>query len=132
MSMGEIDKRKFTRIPFEARAEISGQSAKAQGAIENLSMQGMLVQCRAGFSSEERILIRIFLSGASSELCLSLSGHVVRCTDDAVAVQFDLRGIDVDALTHLRYIVGYALGDTDSVMEQYYEFMRGRESSGPA
>ena len=126
-AVGVMDKRRFTRIPFEACAELRSGAAVAGGAIENLSLQGMLVRCAAPLAAGERVEIRVLLSGASSELSLDLAGHVVRSTDGSIAVQFDLRGIDIDALTHLRYIVGYALGDADTVMDEYYRFMREQD-----
>jgi hypothetical protein len=125
-----MDKRRFTRIPFEARAELENGDEVSGGAIENLSLQGMLVRGEASFAAGARVSIRILLSGASSELSVALDGHIVRCADGALAVQFDLRGIDVDALTHLRYIVGFALGDTDAVMDEYYRFMREQAPEG--
>ncbi len=127
-----IERRKFSRVPFTTRATVTGINSTADGAVTNLSLQGMLFTCGINnLNTGEDVEIEIHLTGATTNLAFILNGQIHRKQIGTIAIKFDLKNIDVESLTHLRYMVGYALGDADRVMEEYKNFIADTPLSAP-
>jgi len=126
-----MERRNFTRVPFQSRAVVSYEGKNFEGEVKNLSLNGMLLQVAERLPLDEEVEIKMFLSGTSSELSLNLKGKVSR--HEYVGLAFHFTGMDLDSFTHLRNIVAYNTDEGTEVMEEFFRFMkRGGELASPS
>ncbi len=113
----ESERRRFTRIPFKVKAELTANDVLySADEIRNLSVGGCLIPILADLKSGTVCNIRILLSGTNSELSIRIDGEIIRKVPEAVAVKFI--GIDHDSLFHLQNIVRYNATDPDIVEQE--------------
>ncbi|MEW6080108.1 MAG: PilZ domain-containing protein [Thermodesulfobacteriota bacterium] len=117
----EQNKRRGTRVVFNVNAELSFGDQTQTGEVRNLSLKGMLVDIKTDIPAETELDIKIYLSGTSSSLTLSMKGRVVRCDENGLAVLF--KEIDVESFIHLRSVVGYNEGNEDKIMREFYDLI---------
>ena len=118
---GGIGKRNFTRVTFDSEATVHYGDLTIRGKIDNLSLQGMLLRTSEKVPLNEEVEIKVSLSGASSELVVSLTGKAIRGTEDFLAFKFD--GMDLDSFIHLKNIIAYNMGNEREVMEEFFKYM---------
>jgi len=117
-----MEKRHFTRVLFKTEAIMQYDDRTFRGEVENLSMKGMFFKVQDTIPLNEPVKVKIFLSGASSELAVDVAGKVVRQDKQGVAVKFD--NIDMDSFIHLKNVVAYNSGDADQVTAEFHNFMK--------
>lgn len=111
------EKRRFTRVQFRVQAEITINDVKyTTDQIKNLSIGGCLLPINADLNAGSECILKILMSGASSELTLEVAGKIIRCDQGEAAIKFT--GIDPDSLMHLHNIVLYNSSDAQSVEEE--------------
>ncbi len=111
------EKRRFTRVKYRVRTEITAGGTKyTTDLIRDLSVGGCLVPVKAELEPGSECDIKILLSGESNELAVQIDGKVVRCDQETIAIKFI--GIDPDNLQHLQNIIRYNSSDTESVEEE--------------
>lgn len=111
------DKRKFTRIPINIKAEITvNNTVLTAEKISNLSVGGCLVPIQADLEPGTTCQVKILLSGTISDMSISIDGEIKHCTPDAFAIQFTR--IDPDGLFHLHNIVRYNSPDPDTIDQE--------------
>ena len=100
------EKRRFTRVPFRVRAEmtVNGVLYSAE-EIKNLSVGGCLLPIMEYVEPGTVCQVRILLSETSSNHIVKTEGKILRCEPGKLAVKFTQ--IDPDSLFHLRNIVRY-------------------------
>lgn len=124
--MGE-ERRSFSRVKFDTRAVMSDGVRSVEGQVTNLSLRGAYVLCEEGFVAGDVLDVAVVLDRGENQEQLRVRANVVRATDDGLALQFDLEGIDLDALIYLRHIVAYALGDADVPMNEFWAWQEERK-----
>ncbi|MBN1842088.1 MAG: PilZ domain-containing protein [Deltaproteobacteria bacterium] len=108
------EKRRFTRVPFKVHVQLTVDDVSYSAEeISNLSVGGCLLPISGDLEAGAQCHVRIVLSGTTRELTIGTDGKIVRCTPDAVAVEF-VR-IDPDSLFHLQNVVRYNSPDPDAV-----------------
>ncbi|MBU0988348.1 MAG: PilZ domain-containing protein [Proteobacteria bacterium] len=113
----ENEKRRFTRVPFKVKVEMTVNKVLywADG-IDNLSVGGCLLPVEADLETGTTCHLKILLSGTNSELSVQVDGEIIRCESGAVAVKFVQ--IEPDSLFHLRNIVRYNYPDSEKVEQE--------------
>ncbi len=112
-----MDKREFTRVPFRSEAEVRCGDELIKGEIENLSLTGAFVKAACSAPPQTALKIRIQLSGASSELSVTVQGKLVRSDNQGFAVEFT--NMALDSFFHLRTIMAATDLDAASMANQY-------------
>ena len=113
-----MEKRRFTRVDFQTSATVrSPDGRELRGQVENLSLKGLFVVSPEPVVEGLDVEVLLELSGNESRFILDLKGRVVRRETRGFAVDLVLKGIDIDTLTHLRYIIDYNLGGDVAVDE---------------
>ncbi len=104
-----IERRKFSRISFEAPASITQGITQAQGVVNDLSLHGLLVTTAAAeqLSLEEAISVNVPLD--NNEVTLSLQGEIVANVNNELHIR--ILKIDVDSISHLRRLVELNIAD---------------------
>lgn len=111
------EKRRFTRVPFQAKAEMTINNALyLSDKIDNLSVGGCLLPIEVDVAAGTECRLNILLSGTNSELSVQVAGEVFRSESGAVAVRFT--EIEPDSLFHLQNIVLYNHPDTDKIEQE--------------
>ncbi len=111
------EKRRFTRVRFRVQAEITvNETTYATDQIKDLSIGGCLLPINSDLNAGSECIVKILMSGASSELTLQVEGKIIRCDQGTVAIKFT--GIDPDSLLHLQNIVLYNSSNVQSVEEE--------------
>lgn len=111
------EKRRFSGIPFKMHAELTVDNVTYPVLeINNLSIGGASFPVIADFEVDAACRAKIFLEGRSSELSIEVGGKIVRCSPEAVAVQF-IR-IDPDSLFHLQNVIRYNAPDPEVVEKE--------------
>jgi len=132
-----MEKRNFTMVTFNTKAIARTDTTSVEGAIKNLSLNGVLMESpeEIPLETDTEVELEIFLDGIDidfdAKVSLNLSAIVVRVEQKKMAVQFQMNKIDVDSLTHLRYIVAYNTGDHEAVIKQYYDYLDKRGEKSP-
>jgi hypothetical protein len=85
--------------------------------IENLSLSGMLLRTPERLDIGNTVDIRLFVTGPSSELVLTLLGVIVRHAEDGMGIEFTK--MDLDSHVHIRHIISHELGDEETVSREF-------------
>jgi len=119
--------RKFSRVPFHVVAMVTAGSRRFQGAVANLSMNGLFVETSERLPEGTAVEIEITLAGTEPELRVVFSGRTARLTETGIGFQFEK--VDLDSYTHLKNIIAYNMADPDKVMEEIYSNIEENISS---
>ena len=114
------EKRRFARVLFRVKAEMTVNDVLYSAEkISNLSVGGCHLPITVDLEPGTICQVRILLSGASSELSVSVKGSIVRCDHGAIAVKFT--HIDLDSLFHLQNVIRYNSLDPEAVEREIRE-----------
>ncbi|WP_420599942.1 PilZ domain-containing protein [Neptuniibacter sp.] len=109
MTTPETERRRFTRINFDAATEVKQGDDSWQTTLVDISFNGMLL------TTETAIDLEI---GASVDLTVHLLGDDVTINTPAVLAHkdddqygFSIENLDLDSLTQIRRLVELNLGD---------------------
>jgi hypothetical protein len=111
------EKRRFTRVPFQVKAEITIDNViYSSDKIINLSIGGCLLPLEMDAEKGTKCLLRILLDGTNSEISIKVKGEIFRCESGTVAIKFT--AIGAESLFHLQNIVRYNYPDTDKIEQE--------------
>ncbi len=111
------EKRRFSRVPFRVRAEMTVNNISySSEEINNLSVGGCLLPIEVEVETGTKCILKVLLSGTNSELFVRVAGKIIRCESGTVAIKFT--EIEPDSLFHLQNIVRYNSPDTDRVEQE--------------
>ncbi|MGJ7096873.1 PilZ domain-containing protein [Vibrio hannami] len=102
------ERRRFSRILYQAPAELHQGSVKATCTIKDLSLHGLLLS-----SPSETLDINrptdVFFHIPESDIIISLQAEIVESTDSLLRVK--IQHIDIDSISHLKRLVELNVGD---------------------
>lgn len=119
--------RKFSRVPFHVVATVTAGKRSFQGAVENLSMNGMFMETAERLPEGEPVTIIISLAGTDPEIKVLFDGRAARLAERGIAFHFEK--VDLDSYTHLKNIIAYNMADPEKVMEEIYSTIEEKVSS---
>lgn len=106
------DRRRFTRVPFDAATRLQQNDWSAPVQLVDISLRGLLVTQPADWDAalitSEPVVAIIDLDDGSQ---ISMEARLVH-SDDGV-LGFRCEHIDLDSVSHLRRLIALNLGDTD-------------------
>ena len=109
MTTPDTERRRFTRITFDAATEVKQGDEVWEATLKDISFNGMLVTTDTPISLEK---------GATVELTVHLLGNDVTINTPAVLTHkeesqygFAIENLDLDSLTQIRRLVELNLGD---------------------
>jgi hypothetical protein len=110
--------RKFSRVTFRIAALVSTASARFEGEVQNISMNGMFLRTTEQLPPGTQADITISLNGIEPEIAIHVNGTVSRTVDDGIGFTFG--SIDLTSYTHLKNIVSYNTDDADKIIEEIH------------
>jgi hypothetical protein len=106
-----INQREFTRVHVAIYVELRvGGAVVISGKLENISLNGLLLQTTTTVPEGTPCIARIHLDGGSAGPVIEAKGSVVRVEPGVLAVHFG-QILDPDGLRHLSNLVLYNSGD---------------------
>ncbi len=105
------ERRRFTRIPFEASVHLSSRKGDWTGKLLDISLKGVLITRPHHWKQQpgERFLLEVLAPGNAFEI--RMDATVAHTEDDEVG--FRCEGIDLDSMTHLRRLIELNTGDEE-------------------
>ncbi|MEH6823777.1 MAG: PilZ domain-containing protein [Motiliproteus sp.] len=118
------ERRRFTRIAFDAEAELHVGERRWVVQIEDISFKGVLLSHPPGFEAElgDQLLLDTWLD---SDVQLVLPLTLARIGTDFLGCSCG--PIDLDSMTHLRRLVELNLGDESLLDRELVHLIEGHQ-----
>lgn len=115
------DKRRFTRIPFDAEVEIDFSGRRYTTDLTDISFKGLLVREMPSWDVHigDTCLVTLTLG---DDVAMLMNCTLMHAADIGAGLRID--GIDMDSLIHLRRLLELNLGDPD-LFERELSALRG-------
>ena len=113
------DRRKFSRIPFDAKVEIQSINGKFVTELVDISLNGALVKRPAKWIKSDNELQTITICGPDNAFVIRMdtkTGHI----DDA-HLGLQCIEIDIDSATNLRRLIELNIGDSNLLNREFSE-----------
>lgn len=117
------NRRRFSRIAFNAKTEISQNDNCWQCELLDLSLKGLLVSQPLNAQINRATPCRIIITLAD-EAEIQMQARLAR--DDDEHLGFSCEEIDVDSISHLRRLVELNIGDPDASNRELFELIAMR------
>lgn len=114
MTESAHERRRFSRIAFDAPTEIVQGDRRWPAELHDLSLKGLLVHCPAGWSGDPQQPFEAIIE-LSEDASVRMEVALARSQDDLLG--FVCQHIDLDSISHLRRLVELNLGD-ESLLER--------------
>lgn len=102
------ERRRFSRIVYNAPAELCQGQLKVSCSIMDLSLHGLLLSAIVE-PVETTKSVDIFFRLPESDITVSLQAHVVEVSDRYTRVSIE--HIDIDSISHLKRLIELNVGD---------------------
>ncbi|BAJ03229.1 PilZ domain-containing protein [Shewanella violacea] len=120
------EKRKFSRIPFAADAQLTQADKVWTTHILDLSLNGALVEEPDSFAVDNAPIILSFtLQG--SEIVMKMETSLIHHKSGHLGLRCE--HIDVDSISHLRRMIELNIGDSSMLNRELEMFIADHESS---
>ncbi|MCF6217706.1 MAG: PilZ domain-containing protein [Gammaproteobacteria bacterium] len=112
-----IEKRRFTRIPFEATANIVNVMGSWSSPLIDISLKGALLDRPSDWEGAlgDKFLIELDLDGGENAVSIRMEAEVTHLDDKHIG--FNCLHIGLDSITHLRRLIELNLGD-ESILDR--------------
>lgn len=114
------ERRRFSRIDFDARVEIAQGDNNWQAQLLDISLKGLLLAKMGPYQLQPTapILIKIILSDHTS---IAMSAQVVHQTLEQLHLACVT--IDIDSISHLRRLIELNIGDASAAERELSELL---------
>jgi hypothetical protein len=114
------ERRRFSRIDFDARVEIAQGDKNWQAQLLDISLKGLLLAKMGPYQLQPTtpILVKIILSDQTS---IAMSAHVVNQTLEQLHLACVT--IDIDSISHLRRLIELNIGDASAAERELSELI---------
>ena len=103
------ERRRFTRVPFEASVSVSNPSGKWMGKLMDISLNGVLISQPQNWISNSDSNYLLEIHPAEGVFQIRMEVTVSHQGDQTIGLQCN--HIDIDSVSHLRRLVELNVGD---------------------
>jgi len=103
------ERRRFTRIPFEAAVSVSNPSGKWSGKLLDISLNGVLISQPQNWHQKDGSQFLLEIHPADSVFRIRMEVTVSHQESQTIGLQCN--HIDIDSISHLRRLVELNVGD---------------------
>ena len=116
-----MDKRRFTRIPFNATAHVVSPNGSWYSKLLDISLKGALITCPQDWKVElgEHFLLEVILD--NSDVVISMEAAVAHI--DKEKVGFNCINIGLDSISHLRRLIDLNLGSEEMLERELHSLI---------
>lgn len=114
------ERRRFSRIDFDARVEIAQGDKNWQAQLLDISLKGVLLTKMGPYQLQlaTPLLVKIILSDQTS---IAMSAQVVHQTLEQLHLA--CISIDIDSISHLRRLIELNIGDATAAERELSELL---------
>jgi hypothetical protein len=105
------NRRKFSRILFDASAYIAQTEQTWRTKILDLSLNGALIELPLGYTGQLNSILTLEFMLPDSDIELKMQAAIVHKTPEHLGLK--CTHIDVESITHLRRIIELNMGDAE-------------------
>ncbi|MDX1824270.1 MAG: PilZ domain-containing protein [Thiohalomonadales bacterium] len=113
------EKRRFTRIPFEAETRISDPATGAAASVQllDISLKGALTTLPPAMKVKigDNYVLELLLAASDTEITLKMEANLIHTGEEYIGFQY--QHMDLDTATHLHRLIELNLGD-EKLMER--------------
>ncbi|MEL7291130.1 MAG: PilZ domain-containing protein [Pseudomonadota bacterium] len=106
-----IERRRFSRIIYQAKAELTQDSLTVDGLVWDLSLHGMLLISEQSDLLAQDKQVEVSFSLPDSDVTIQLVGNIVGLNNNVIRLSID--HIDIESIGHLRRLVELNVGDDE-------------------
>jgi hypothetical protein len=116
-----VEKRRFTRIPFNATAHVVSANGSWYSKLIDVSLKGALITCPQDWEAElgEHFLLEVILD--NSDVVISMEASVAHIDEEKVG--FDCINIGLDSISHLRRLIDFNLGSEELLERELHSLI---------
>ena len=103
------ERRRFTRVPFEASVSVSNPSGKWTGKLLDISLNGVLISQPQNWIKKPETQYLLEIHPAEGVFLIRMEVTVSHQKDQTIGLQCN--HIDIDSISHLRRLVELNVGD---------------------
>ncbi|PWI32066.1 pilus assembly protein PilZ [Vibrio albus] len=112
------ERRRFSRILYQAPAELRQGDTRFSCSIQDLSLHGMLLTSSDDNPINADKLVDVFFHLPESDIVISLTANVIEITSTLMRTSID--HIDIESISHLKRLVELNMGD-DALLHREIE-----------
>lgn len=113
------ERRRFSRIPFDASAQVVSGNHTYETEINDISLKGVLVKRPPGMEPALNDKMRVVIHGLNDGFIISMDAQLEHIEKDFIGLK--CTEIDIDSVTHLRRLVELNLGDASLLNRELSE-----------
>lgn len=102
MSTTQEERRKFSRVPFEAQAVITQDGQSFIASLIDISLNGLLAKTPAQYTLRSDMPCTVTIK-LSQTVIINMQVALVHCSQSALGLH--CTSIDMDSITHLRRLI---------------------------
>ncbi|MCH1920213.1 PilZ domain-containing protein [Shewanella sp. A3A] len=121
------EKRKFSRILFDAKAHLHTTNGQWHTRLHDLCLNGAMVEQPAGFTNTDPLELVFTLPGSDIEVRMPADVMYQRGGFLGLKCAF----IDVDSITHLRRLLELNTGDSSLLNRELSQFIAEHAQANP-
>ncbi len=106
-----IERRRFSRIVYQAQAQLTQESVKVIALISDLSLHGLLLTSEQSDLLDAGKQVDVEFSLPGSDVTIQLVGNIVGLNNNVIRISID--HIDIESIGHLKRLVELNVGDDD-------------------
>ena len=110
-SKPSTERRRFTRIPFEASASLSSPTGSWTAKLLDVSLNGALISLPQGWTSNSNESFLLEINVANNIFKIKMEATATHVDKESVGLRCD--HIDIDSASHLRRLVELNVGDEE-------------------
>lgn len=129
MTETQADRRRFKRIAFDARTELSQADSNWPVALVDVSLKGLLVEKPQPWLGDPQRPFTAYIH-LNDDTQVIMEVRLVH--DDHGQLGFDCSHIDVDSVTHLRRLIALNLGDEAELERELVALLAVEPPNAPA
>jgi len=105
------ERRRFTRVPFEAAVSVSNPTGKWTGKLLDISLNGVLISQPQNWHQKDNTQYLVEIHPTDGVFRIRMEVTMSHQENQAVGMQCN--HIDIDSVSHLRRLVELNVGDED-------------------
>lgn len=106
-----IERRRFSRIVYQAPAILTQDSQQFESSVSDLSLHGLLLTCEQSQQLSSGKQVQVEFSLPDSDITIQLIGLIVGV--NGTVIRLSINHIDIDSIGHLKRLVELNVGDDE-------------------
>ncbi|NOH81240.1 PilZ domain-containing protein [Vibrio sp. RE86] len=106
-----IERRRFSRIVYQAQAVITQESTQVDASVNDLSLHGLLASSDHADVLDINKQINVEFSLSGSDVTIQLVGNIVGLNNNVIRIAID--HIDIESIGHLKRLIELNVGDDE-------------------